>query len=214
MKQLLLSFSKWLPSSTDNVATAYLPKRSTMMEYDQALVWVTIGLMLFGVVMVYSASISLPDSPKYANYKNAHFLIRQSIFVLISVLAGLLVFRVRISTWQKAAPYLFVLTLIFSLTAGCAGPAATSGVYKARQTGTEQAAPVVSELTFWQQHNLQQQRQQIDDLLARRLGVLSIKHTRADLPVLQQLIDQAGFFVGVGNRGHHGCSSRRCSERG
>jgi cell division protein FtsW len=112
MKQLLLSLNKWLPSSTDPVATAYLPKRSTMMEYDQALVWVTMLLMLFGVVMVYSASISLPDSPKYANYKNTHFLVRQSIFVFISVLAGLFVFRVRISTWQKLAPYLFVLTLV------------------------------------------------------------------------------------------------------
>ena len=70
MKQLLLSLNKWLPTSPDPVATAYLPKRSTMMEYDQALVWVTMLLMLFGVVMVYSASISLPDSPKYANYKN------------------------------------------------------------------------------------------------------------------------------------------------
>ncbi|MDO9192402.1 MAG: putative peptidoglycan glycosyltransferase FtsW, partial [Undibacterium sp.] len=83
-----------------------------MMEYDQPLVWVTVLLMLFGMVMVYSASISLPDSPKYANYKNAHFLIRQAIFVTISILAGLLVFRIRISTWQKAAPYLFVATLI------------------------------------------------------------------------------------------------------
>lgn len=112
MKQLLLSFNKWLPFSAEPVAAAYLPKRSTMMEYDQPLVWVTVLLMLFGMVMVYSASISLPDSPKYANYKNAHFLIRQAIFVTVSILAGLLIFRIRISAWQKAAPYLFVLTLI------------------------------------------------------------------------------------------------------
>ena len=112
MRQLLLSLNKWLPTSTEPVATAYLPKRSTMMEYDQALVWVTMLLMLFGIVMVYSASISLPDSPKYANYKNSHFLVRQSIFVLVSILAALFVFRVRMSTWQKFAPYLFVLTLV------------------------------------------------------------------------------------------------------
>ncbi len=93
MKQLLLSFNKWLPFAAEPVATAYLPKRSTMMEYDQPLVWVTVLLMLFGMVMVYSASISLPDSPKYANYKNAHFLIRQAIFVTVSILAGLLIFH-------------------------------------------------------------------------------------------------------------------------
>ena len=131
MKQLFFSFNKWLPFSTDPVATAYLPKRSTMMEYDQALVWVTMLLMLFGVVMVYSASISLPDSPKYANYKNTHFLVRQSIFVLISVLAGLFVFRVRISTWQKLAPYLFVLTLV--LLAAVLVPGLGKGVNGAKR---------------------------------------------------------------------------------
>ncbi len=89
-----------------------LSQRSKMMEYDQPLVWVTILLMLFGMVMVYSASISLPDSPKYAAYKNSHFLMRQAIFIAVSLLAGLLVFRVRIETWQKWAPYLFVLTLV------------------------------------------------------------------------------------------------------
>src|SRR5437016_12708843 len=82
-------------------------QRSKMMEYDQPLVWVTLLLMLLGMVMVYSASISLPDSPKYASYKNAHFLIRQAIFIGVSLLAGLLTFRVRIETWQRLAPYLF-----------------------------------------------------------------------------------------------------------
>ncbi|MFZ6655475.1 putative lipid II flippase FtsW [Undibacterium sp. TJN19] len=83
-----------------------------MMDYDQPLVWVTIILMLFGMVMVYSASISLPDSPKYANYKNSHFLIRQAIFVFVSVIAGALIFRIPIAVWQKYAPYLFVATLV------------------------------------------------------------------------------------------------------
>nr|WP_314860004.1 putative lipid II flippase FtsW [uncultured Undibacterium sp.] len=83
-----------------------------MMEYDQALVWVTLILMLFGMVMVYSASISLPDSPKYANYKNNHFLVRQATFVSFSILMSFIVFRVRVEDWQKAAPYLFIFTLV------------------------------------------------------------------------------------------------------
>ena len=87
-------------------------QRSRMMEYDQPLVWVALLLMLFGMVMVYSASISLPDSPKYAHYKNSHFLFRQASFIAVSLLAGLLAFRVRIEAWQRAAPYLFVGTLI------------------------------------------------------------------------------------------------------
>lgn len=99
-------------SASEQKPVRSLSQRSKMMEYDQPLVWVTILLMLFGMVMVYSASISLPDSPKYAAYKNSHFLMRQAIFIAVSLLAGLLVFRVRIETWQKWAPYLFVLTLV------------------------------------------------------------------------------------------------------
>ncbi|EGF33798.1 Cell division protein FtsW [Oxalobacteraceae bacterium IMCC9480] len=92
-----------------------LSQRSTMSTYDQPLVWVVLLLMLFGMVMVYSASISLPDSRKYAQYSNAHFLIRQASFIVISLIAGLLTFRVKIEDWQKLAPYLFVGTLILLL---------------------------------------------------------------------------------------------------
>ena len=89
-----------------------IEQRSRMMEYDQPLVWVVLLLMLFGMVMVYSASIALPDSPKYANYKTSHFLIRQAMFICVSLVVGLMVFRIKIETWQKVAPYLFVVTLI------------------------------------------------------------------------------------------------------
>ncbi len=32
--------------------------------FDQPLVWVTFALMMFGLVMVYSASIAIPDNPR------------------------------------------------------------------------------------------------------------------------------------------------------
>ena len=104
-----------LPSFGTSSSGAPLPgvvQRSKMMEYDQPLVWVVVLLMLFGMVMVYSASISLPDSPKYANYKNSHFLVRQATFIGAAMVAGMLAFRVRIETWQRLAPYLFVATLV------------------------------------------------------------------------------------------------------
>jgi len=87
-------------------------QRSSMLEYDQPLVWVTLLLLLGGMVMVYSASISLPDSPKYANYKNHHFLLRQAMFVGIGLIAGVFAFRVKIEQWQKAAPALFIISLV------------------------------------------------------------------------------------------------------
>lgn len=87
-------------------------QRTTVMEYDQPLVWVTLLLMLLGMVMVYSASISLPDSPKYANYKNTHFLARQALYISVSVVMAFLAFKVPIKTWQRVAPYLFVFALV------------------------------------------------------------------------------------------------------
>jgi cell division protein FtsW len=90
-------------------------RQSKMMEYDQPLVWVTLLLMLLGMVMVYSASISLPDSPRFSNYvrwQNTYFLQRQAMFVVVSLILGLFVFRTRIATLQKWAPYLFIGTLV------------------------------------------------------------------------------------------------------
>lgn len=112
MKSVLPSF---FASASAPKPIERLPQRSKMMEYDQPLVWVVLLLMLLGMVMVYSASIALPDSPKYASYKNTHFLMRQAMFVLISLIVGLLAFRVRIETWQRWAPYLFVGTLVLLL---------------------------------------------------------------------------------------------------
>ena len=88
---------------------------SKMMEYDQPLVWVVLLLMLGGMVMVYSASIALPDSPKfsYLANKSNYFLVRQAMFIAVSVLlCSFVVFRIPIATWQKFAPMMFVATLI------------------------------------------------------------------------------------------------------
>ena len=106
--QLPFKFS----GSSKDALTSSRARVSKMMEYDQPLVWVTLLLMLFGLVMVYSASIALPDSPKYANYTNSYFLKRQAIFICAALLGGLFVFRVKIEVWQRHASLLFVATLI------------------------------------------------------------------------------------------------------
>lgn len=98
--------------SSAGALAAHRARPSKMMEYDQPLVWVVLLLMLFGMVMVYSASISLPDSPKFAAYKNTYFLQRQAIFIAVSLVGGLFAFRVKVETWQKAAPWLFGATLV------------------------------------------------------------------------------------------------------
>ena len=37
-----------------------------MSGLDWALVWVTAVLLMWGLVMVYSASVAMPDNPKFA----------------------------------------------------------------------------------------------------------------------------------------------------
>ena len=106
MKFALPFFSRGTPASEA------LAQRQQVAAYDQVLVWVTVLLMLFGLVMVYSASIALPDSPKYAAYQNSHFLVRQAMFITVALISGALAFKVPMKTWQKLAPYLFVFTLV------------------------------------------------------------------------------------------------------
>ena len=47
--------------------------------FDQHLVWVTAALLLWGLVMVYSASIAMPDNPRFALYTHTYFLSRQRL---------------------------------------------------------------------------------------------------------------------------------------
>ncbi len=83
-----------------------------MAGFDQALVWCVAGLLALGLVMVYSASVALPDSPKYARYSPTFFLSRHALFLGISFVASLLAVQVPISTWEKWAPKLFVASLL------------------------------------------------------------------------------------------------------
>ena len=86
--------------------------RSRMMEYDQLLVWAVLSLSLIGLVMVYSASITLADGPKYANYSSNHFLVRHLISLGIAVFVGFWVFKIPVKAWDKLAPYIFAFTIL------------------------------------------------------------------------------------------------------
>jgi cell division protein FtsW len=86
--------------------------RSRMMDYDQLLVWASLSLALIGLVMVYSASITLADGPKYANYSSNHFLIRHMISLAIAGFVGFWVFKIPVKVWDRVAPIIFVITIL------------------------------------------------------------------------------------------------------
>ncbi len=79
---------------------------------DQALVWVIVALLAWGLVMVYSASIAIPDNPKFSRYAHNYFLLRHLLFLVMAFVAALLTFQVPMSVWEKVAPWLFVASLL------------------------------------------------------------------------------------------------------
>jgi cell division protein FtsW len=85
-----------------------------VLGFDQALVWVTIALLAWGLVMVYSASIALPDNPRFARqgYGPYFFLIRHVLSIVVAVVAALVTFQVPMKTWERTAPWLFVASLL------------------------------------------------------------------------------------------------------
>jgi len=76
--------------------------------YDQGLMWVTLILLGFGLVMVYSASIALAEADKATGHQSTYFLVRQAVYIVISLFAGFIAFQIPTQTWQKLAPYLFL----------------------------------------------------------------------------------------------------------
>lgn len=80
--------------------------------FDPALLWVSVALLAWGLVMVYSASIALPDNPKFSRYAHTFFLARHALFLALSFAMGLLAFQVKMETWERIAPWLFVASLL------------------------------------------------------------------------------------------------------
>jgi Cell cycle protein len=80
--------------------------------FDQPLVWVVVTLLLWGLVMVYSASIAMPDNPKFSNYTHTHFLVRHVVSIGVAFVAALIAFQVPVQTWEKVAPWLFIASLV------------------------------------------------------------------------------------------------------
>jgi cell division protein FtsW len=106
-------------------ATEVLPVRTGSAEYgrtrstpasvlgfDQVLLWVTVALLAFGVVMVYSASIAMPDNPRFARYAHTHFLTRHVLSLMVAFLAALIAFQIPMQVWERFAPWIFVVSLI------------------------------------------------------------------------------------------------------
>ncbi len=87
------------------------PAASRMLEYDQALVWVIVLLLAFGLVMVYSATVAIPEDPHFAHWSQFHFFWRDLAAMALGLMLGWVVFQLPMAFWQQWAPWLFVASL-------------------------------------------------------------------------------------------------------
>ena len=105
--------SEALPVRLSGQSLSAAPSASVRLAgFDKALVWAIVALLMWGLIMVYSASVAMPDNPKFARYSQFHFVIRHSVSLVIATVCALLAFQVPVATWERAAPWLFVLSLV------------------------------------------------------------------------------------------------------
>ncbi|MBD3892652.1 putative lipid II flippase FtsW [Hydrogenophaga sp.] len=87
-----------------------LPRRQ--FGFDQPLFWVVLALLGWGLVMVYSATIALPDNPRFAHFAHTHFVLRHGMAIGIGCAAAWLVFQFPMRAWQQLAGWLFAGALL------------------------------------------------------------------------------------------------------
>lgn len=78
---------------------------------DLGIVFVVFTLLLIGCLMVYSASISLADSPKY-RVSETHFLMRHAFSLGLALFVACVTWCIPMRVWKKISPVLFIIGIL------------------------------------------------------------------------------------------------------
>ncbi|MCD8339319.1 MAG: putative lipid II flippase FtsW [Burkholderiales bacterium] len=91
------------------VAAIASPRLNTKINVqpDWGVLFVVFSLVLIGTLMVFSASISLSDAPKYKVAPES-FLIKHLISLAIALSCAYAVNKVPMRVWETLAPYVFI----------------------------------------------------------------------------------------------------------
>jgi cell division protein FtsW len=116
----MIKFSFWLSlfvrqSSNSNGRRHHSLTQSdakVIVRLDTTLICGVLLLMFFGLVMVYSASVAMPDNPRFSNLSSTYFVYRHAVFLFFSGIVGIIAFRIPLIVWEKVAPWLFVASLL------------------------------------------------------------------------------------------------------
>ena len=95
----------------DNVRLAGA-RPTRLADFDAALVLVVLALVAWGLVMVYSASVALPDNPKFARYTPTYFLTRHVFSIAIGLVCALATAQIPVTFWERHAKLVFVVALV------------------------------------------------------------------------------------------------------
>ncbi|MFT0546875.1 putative lipid II flippase FtsW [Allopusillimonas ginsengisoli] len=91
---------------------AVRPGRTSMPSVDIPLIMMASALVVFGLLMVYSASIALADGPRYESYGRYYFVLRHGLFIIVGLLSALVTFSLPMKFWERFAAPLFILCLL------------------------------------------------------------------------------------------------------
>ncbi|MEJ6000944.1 putative lipid II flippase FtsW [Paucibacter soli] len=109
-------FAKGEPSAADVPVRDWVStsagQPTRIQGFDLTLVWVVLALMALGLLMVYSASIAMPDNPRFAKYLPTHFLTRHMVAIGFGLVAALITVQVPVASWERWAPWIFVISLV------------------------------------------------------------------------------------------------------
>ena len=85
--------------------------RGSSLDFDWVVIATVCILIGIGTVMVYSASVSLADSPKYGT-TSTYFLIRHIAALVVGAIAAFFVYHVPMRVWEKMAKPIGIISVI------------------------------------------------------------------------------------------------------
>ncbi|WP_100752119.1 cell division protein FtsW [Vibrio salilacus] len=96
----------------------WITTESPEVLYDRQLVWISLGLMLTGLVMVTSASF--PISSRLTE-QPFHFMFRHAFFLVLALLASAVILQIPMKRWLEFSTWLLLLSIFLLIVVLVAG---------------------------------------------------------------------------------------------
>ncbi len=101
-----------------NKVLKWLKTPSPEAFFDRQLVWIALGLMLIGLVMVTSASFPISSRLTHQPF---HFMFRHALFLLLSVVTSSVVLQIPMRTWLKYSSVMLAISFVLLIVVLLAG---------------------------------------------------------------------------------------------